>query len=108
MADVVIPVSKIRRAKPTPKGRAVDPVAGAPVGRRRGGAPRQAPYQIEKQQPVQESFGHEDIPGRRLASMLASGLARLDADAYVLTGKGRALARVFSLAERLAGLPRGG
>ena len=33
MTEIAIPVSKIRRARPTPKGRAVDPVARAEVAR---------------------------------------------------------------------------
>ena len=57
---------------------------------------------------LRENLGREDIPGKRLASMVASGMVRLDGGGYVLTGKGRVLARLFGLAERLAGLPRGG
>jgi len=58
MADVVIPVSKIRRARPTPKGRAVDPVARAEVAQVLEGAPLDAQYLIENLHRVQDRFGH--------------------------------------------------
>jgi NADH:ubiquinone oxidoreductase subunit F (NADH-binding)/NADH:ubiquinone oxidoreductase subunit E len=58
MADVVIPVSKIRRARPTPKGRAVDPVARAEVAQVLEGAPLDAEYLIENLHRVQDRFGH--------------------------------------------------
>src|SRR5262249_21304800 len=58
MADVVIPVSKIRRARPTPKGRPVDPVARAEIEQLLQGAPLEAQYLIETLHRVQDRFGH--------------------------------------------------
>ena len=58
MTDIVIPVSKIRRARPTPKGRAVDPVAREEVARVLEGAPLDAEYLIENLHRVQDRFGH--------------------------------------------------
>ena len=58
MADVVIPVSKIRRTRNTPKGRQVDPVARADVARLLEGAPREREYLIENLHRIQDHFGH--------------------------------------------------
>jgi len=58
MADVVIPVSKIRRARPVPKGRPVDPVAREEVARLLEGAPRERDYLIENLHRIQDRFGH--------------------------------------------------
>ena len=58
MADVVIPVSKIRRPRPVPKGRPVDPVAREEVARTLAGAPREAEYLIENLHRIQDRFGH--------------------------------------------------
>jgi formate dehydrogenase len=58
MADAVIPVSRIRRPRPTPKGRPVDPVARAEVARALDGAPLEAQYLIENLHRVQDRFGH--------------------------------------------------
>ena len=58
MADVVIPVSKIRRPRPTPKGRPVDPVAREEVARLLEGAPLEAEYLIENLHRIQDRFGH--------------------------------------------------
>src|SRR6187402_2614013 len=58
MVDVVIPVSKIRRARSTPKGRAIDPVARAEVASVLQGAPLEAQYLIENLHRVQDRFGH--------------------------------------------------
>lgn len=57
---------------------------------------------------LQQSFAREDMQGRRLSSMVASGLVRMDTGGYALTAKGRILARMFRLAEQAAGLPGGG
>jgi NADH:ubiquinone oxidoreductase subunit F (NADH-binding)/NADH:ubiquinone oxidoreductase subunit E len=57
MVDVVIPVSKIRRARSTPKGRAIDPVARAEVAAVLQGAPLEAQYLIENLHRVQDRFG---------------------------------------------------
>src|SRR5690242_20645792 len=62
MTDVVIPVSKIRRARPTPKGRAVDPAARADVARLLDGAPREREYLIENLHRLQDGFGHLSAP----------------------------------------------
>src|SRR5258707_9099683 len=58
MNDVVIPVSKIRRPRSTPKGRAVDPVAREEVARVLEGAPLDREYLIENLHRVQDRFGH--------------------------------------------------
>src|SRR5688572_13894857 len=58
MTEIAIPVSKIRRARPTPKGRPVDPVARAEVARVLEGAPLEAQYLIENLHRVQDAFGH--------------------------------------------------
>jgi formate dehydrogenase len=58
MTDVVIPISKIRRARPTPKGRPVDPVARAEVAAILAGAPLEREYLIENLHRVQDRFGH--------------------------------------------------
>jgi len=58
MADVVIPVSKIRRPRSTPKGRAVDPVAREEIARVLEGAPREREYLIENLHRIQDRFGH--------------------------------------------------
>jgi formate dehydrogenase len=56
--NVVIPVSKIRRPRSTPKGRAVDPVAREEIARLLEGAPRGAEYLIENLHRVQDRYGH--------------------------------------------------
>ena len=59
MADpVVIPLSKIRRPRTTPKGRAVDPVARAEIAALITGVPVQAEYLIENLHRIQDRFGH--------------------------------------------------
>jgi formate dehydrogenase len=58
MADVVIPVSKIRRARPVPKGRPVDPVAREEIVAVLDDAPRESQYLIENLHRVQDRFGH--------------------------------------------------
>ena len=58
MADVVIPVSKIRRPRPVPKGRPVDPVAREEVARLLEGAPRERDYLIENLHRIQDRYGH--------------------------------------------------
>src|SRR5436190_23982164 len=57
MADVVIPVSKIRRARPTPKGRMVDPAARMEVRAALEGAPLEAQYLIENLHRIQDRYG---------------------------------------------------
>src|SRR6478672_1179913 len=58
MADVVIPVSKIKRPRPVPKGRPVDPVAREEIARLLEGAPREREYLIENLHRIQDRFGH--------------------------------------------------
>src|SRR5688572_16162782 len=58
MNQVAIPVSKIRRARPVPKGRPVDPVAREEIARVLEGAPRAPEYLIENLHRVQDRFGH--------------------------------------------------
>src|SRR3954468_23161591 len=58
MTDIVIPVSKIRRARPVPKGRPVDPVAREEIARLLDGVPLDAEYLIEYLHRVQDRFGH--------------------------------------------------
>ncbi len=58
MSDsVAIPLSKIRKARPFPKGRAVDAVAREEIGALLGNAPRAPEYLIENLHRVQDRFG---------------------------------------------------
>ena len=57
MNEIAIPVSKIRRARPTPKGRPVDAAARAEVARVLEGAPLEREYLIENLHRVQDRFG---------------------------------------------------
>ena len=58
MADVVIPVSKIKRPRPVPKGRPVDPVAREEIARLLEGASLDREYLIENLHLIQDRFGH--------------------------------------------------
>src|SRR6185312_1472518 len=59
MADTVaIPVSKIRRPRPVPKGRPVDPVAREEIAGLLQGASLEAPHLIENLHRIQDRFGH--------------------------------------------------
>jgi len=58
MNEVAIPLSKIRRARPTPKGRPVDPVAREEIARLVEGVPAEREYLIENLHRVQDRFGH--------------------------------------------------
>jgi formate dehydrogenase beta subunit len=58
MNEVAIPISKIRRARNTPKGRAVDPVAREEIARLLDGAPREPQHLIENLHRIQDRFGH--------------------------------------------------
>jgi formate dehydrogenase len=59
MADTVaIPVSKIRRPRPVPKGRPVDPVAREEIARLLEGAPLDSQYLIENLHRIQDRYGH--------------------------------------------------
>jgi formate dehydrogenase len=57
MTEVKIPASKIRRARPVPKGRPVDPVAREEIARVLEGVPRSPEYLIENLHRVQDRFG---------------------------------------------------
>ena len=54
---VAIPLSRIRKARPTQKGRSVDPAAREEVATLLGEAPRAAEYLIENLHKVQDRFG---------------------------------------------------
>ncbi|HEX4780852.1 MAG TPA: NAD(P)H-dependent oxidoreductase subunit E [Usitatibacter sp.] len=58
MSEIAIPVSKIRRARPTPKGRSVDPAARAQIEALLSGMPLEAQYLIENLHRIQDGFGH--------------------------------------------------
>src|SRR6476469_1574336 len=58
MSQIVIPVSKIKRPRPVPKGRPVDPVAREEIARLLEGAPREREYLIENLHRIQDRFGH--------------------------------------------------
>src|SRR6187401_499054 len=58
MTDIVIPVSKIRRTRPVPKGRPVDPVARQEVAQLVAGVPVAQEYLIENLHRIQDKFGH--------------------------------------------------
>jgi len=55
---VAIPVTAIRKARPTPKGRAVEPAARAEIESLLGPAPRAPEYLIEHLHKVQDKYGH--------------------------------------------------
>jgi formate dehydrogenase beta subunit len=57
MAEIAIPVSKIRRTRPTPKGRPVDPAAREEIARLIEGVPREREYLIENLHRIQDRFG---------------------------------------------------
>jgi NADH:ubiquinone oxidoreductase subunit F (NADH-binding) len=57
MTETAIPVSKIRRARPVPKGRPIDPVARADIAALLEGAPRDSQYLIENLHRIQDRFG---------------------------------------------------
>ena len=54
---VAIPMAKIRKARPTPKGRAVDPVAREEIAALLGQAPCAPEYLVENLHKVQDRFG---------------------------------------------------
>jgi formate dehydrogenase beta subunit len=55
---VTIPISKIRKARPTPKGRVVDPVAREEIAGLLAGAPLEREYLIENLHRIQDRHGH--------------------------------------------------
>ncbi len=57
MNEIAIPVSKIRRSRPVPKGRPVDPVARAEIASLVEGVPREREYLIENLHRIQDRFG---------------------------------------------------
>jgi len=58
MTEFAIPVSKIKRPRPVPKGRPVDPVAREEIARLLEGAPREREYLIENLHRIQDRYGH--------------------------------------------------
>ncbi len=58
MTEIIIPVSKIRRGRSTPKGRAVDPVARGEIASLVEGVPCEREYLIENLHRIQDRFGH--------------------------------------------------
>jgi formate dehydrogenase beta subunit len=54
---VAIPISKIRKARPTPKGRVVDPVAREEIAKLLAGAPLEREYLIENLHHIQDHYG---------------------------------------------------
>src|SRR5215831_11148499 len=80
MADtVVIPVGKIRRTRPVPKGRPVDPVAREEVAKLLEGAPLAAEYLIENLHRIQDRYGH--LSAARL-NALAEAMKLAQAEVY--------------------------
>jgi formate dehydrogenase len=79
MAEISIPVSKIRRARPVPKGRAVDPVAREEIGCLLEGAPRDREYLIENLHRIQDRFG--SLSAARL-NALAEAMKLAQAEVY--------------------------
>ena len=64
---VAIPLSKIRKARPTPKGRAVDARAREEIEALLGEAPRAPEYLIENRHKVQDRYG--SLPAAHLAAL---------------------------------------
>ena len=64
---VAIPLAKIRKARPTPKGRAVDAAAREEIAALLGEAPRAPEYLIENLHKVQDRFGC--LPAAHLAAL---------------------------------------
>jgi len=58
MTEIAIPISKIRRARGTPKGRPVDPVAREEIAVLIAGVPVAQEYLIENLHRIQDRFGH--------------------------------------------------
>src|SRR6185503_11736982 len=58
MTEIAIPISKIRRTRPVPKGRPVDPVAREQIARLIEGVPREREYLIENLHRIQDRYGH--------------------------------------------------
>ncbi|HEX3062213.1 MAG TPA: NAD(P)H-dependent oxidoreductase subunit E [Usitatibacter sp.] len=79
MNEIAIPLSKIRRSRPTPKGRAVDPAARAEVEALLAGKPLEPQYLIENLHLIQDRFGH--IPAAHL-NALAAAMKLAQAEVY--------------------------
>src|SRR5512138_1307564 len=58
MNEIAIPVSKLRRPRPVPKGRPVDPVAREEIASLLQGASLQRDHLIENLHRIQDRFGH--------------------------------------------------
>jgi formate dehydrogenase len=76
---VAIPLSKIRRARPTPKGRSVDAAARAEIAGALGVAPLEREYLVENLHRLQDHFGH--LTAAHLAA-LAEAMKLSQAEVY--------------------------
>jgi formate dehydrogenase len=76
---VTIPISKIRRARPTPKGRSVDAAAREAIAQVLAGASREREYLIENLHRIQDRFGH--LSAAHLAA-LAEAMKLSQAEVY--------------------------
>jgi formate dehydrogenase len=76
---VAIPISKIRRPRPTPKGRAVDAAARARIAQLLAGAPREREFLIENLHRIQDRFG--SLSAEHLAA-LAEAMKLSQAEVY--------------------------
>ena len=79
MNEIAIPLSKIRRPRPIPKGRAVDPVARAEIAALLEGAPLAPEYLIENLHRIQDRFGHI---GAAHLNALAEAMKLAQAEVY--------------------------
>jgi formate dehydrogenase beta subunit len=77
--SVVIPVSKIRRSRPVPKGRPVDPAARAEIQSLLEGAPLAPEYLIENLHRIQDRYGHI---GAAHLNALAEAMRLAQAEVY--------------------------
>jgi formate dehydrogenase len=76
---VAIPLAKIRRARPTPKGRSVDAVARQEVAHALGDAPLDREYLVENLHRLQDHYGH--LSAAHLAA-LAEAMKLAQAEVY--------------------------
>src|SRR5689334_18448972 len=79
MNEIAVPLSKIRRPRPTPKGRPVDPAARAEVEALLAGMPLEAQYLIENLHRIQDRFGR--ISAAHL-NALAAAMKLAQAEVY--------------------------
>src|SRR5438270_4736282 len=79
MNEIAIPLSKIRRPRPTPKGRQVDPVVREEIAGLLEGAPLEREYLIENLHRIQDRYGH--ISAAHLTA-LAEAMKLAQAEVY--------------------------